>query len=65
MIGLVFLGAGAILYMRSRQTPTSTEPALTLYPSTQADESTVINMIATVHRLATLRAAPMTSPTGV
>lgn len=52
ILGAVFLGAGLILWMRSRsQGPVSYGPALTVYPSTEADQSTVENIIQALHAL--------------
>lgn len=67
IIGGVLLGAVVLLFMRSRgsQQVVSTAPALTLYPSTQADISSVANLKASVDAIAARRqSATSTTPTG-
>ena len=56
--GLVFLGAGLILWMRSKGT-SFTGPALTVYPSYAADESTIANMMQAVRAIGTAQNLPV------
>ena len=53
LIGGVLAGAALLLWMRSRdsQQVVSNQPALTLYPSTQADRSTVANLLHAVNAI--------------
>lgn len=57
--GLVFLGAGLVLWMRAKDHTTFTGPALTLTPSYAADESTVANMRQAVQAMGTTHNLPV------
>ncbi len=52
LIGVVAVGAGAVLFMRSKSAaPSNTGPALTLVPSGAADQSTITNMLQALHAI--------------
>jgi hypothetical protein len=62
ILGAVALGAGVILILRSRESgATNTQPALTLYPSTEADAASVQNALDTVNALQGLGYSPATA----
>lgn len=63
IFGAVFLGAGLILWMRSRDNiPVYAGSALTLHPSTDADQSQVANILQALKGLAGVNPTP-TTPT--